>query len=91
MAKFRDFQPGTRVRYSGKFLRNTGQMTGSAGQQVFTVTHVRGEYVTVDQKIHPGGDVWTPEEHAADPTLAYTRIHTGNLTIVGQLDSRDCP
>ena len=31
-------EPGTRVRLTGKFLRNTGQHTGSEGQSRWTVT-----------------------------------------------------
>lgn len=89
--KFRDFQPGTKVRYTGKFLRNTGQTTGGAGQETFIVQAVEGEFIRTYTPIHPGADVWTAEEHAQYPMLRFVRIHRENLHIVGQLDSRNCP
>ena len=36
--KTKTFEAGARVRYTGKWLRNTGQQTGSAGQRRGTVT-----------------------------------------------------
>lgn len=95
MAKFRDFQPGTRVRLSGKFLRSTGQMAGGEGRKVWTVLAVTklpggAPLLTLDE---PREDMssWTAEEIAADPSLKWRRISSFNCTIVGQLDSRDTP
>ena len=90
MAKFRDFQIGTKVRFSGKFLRSTGQMVGGEGGKVFTVLGLSDNgWLTVDE---PFGDLsyFTPAELEKDPSLKWRRIAACNVTIVGQLDSREC-
>ena len=67
---------GSRVRYTGVFLRNTGMMTGSAGQAVFEVLSCdctlcqQGEHVRINDDRH---------------------IHIGNVVELGRLDVRNCP
>jgi len=92
MAKFRDMSPGTKVRLSGKFLRSTGQISGGEGSKVWTVLDApcSDRLVAVDEERACPED-FTPEEYAADPSLKWRRIAKANLTVVGQLDSRDDP
>lgn len=87
--KFRDFAIGDRVKLTGKFLRNTGQHTGSEGTRVWTITGFAndGRWAITDQPSDTS--YYTSEEMAADPTLGYRRIAVENLYIVGQLDSRN--
>ncbi len=91
-SKFRDFQPGTRVRLSGKFLRSTGQIAGGEGSKVWVVMDApcSERLVAVNEERSCPED-FTPEEYAADPSLKWRRIAKANLTVVGQLDSRDDP
>jgi hypothetical protein len=105
MAKkpFREMFPGTTVAYTGKFLRSTGQMTGSAGLDKFVVQECRclhckaKTHVAVNQL-----DPWTnPHEPGYDAEFAqalkaevgntWLHINTGNLYVVGQLDPRNSP
>lgn len=99
MAKFRDMSPGTKVRASGKFLRSTGQLTGSAGSKVYLVRAcecelcLMGKYVSVNER-RPAdyvAQLWTPEEVAAHPGVVWHHFHKENLVVVGQLDSRNNP
>ena len=99
MAKFRDMSPGTKVRASGKFLRSTGQLTGSAGRKVYLVEACEcslcasGTHVRVNER-RPAAlvaQMWTPEEIAADPGVEWHHFHKENLVVVGQLDSRNNP
>jgi hypothetical protein len=83
------FAVGDKVKLTGKFLRSTGQLTGSEGLSQWTIIALRDEFAVVDQPV--GFDCWTPEEHAADPLLKWRRIHTGNLYRVGTLSGRNCP
>jgi hypothetical protein len=92
------FAPGTRVRLSGKFLASTGQRTGRAGLDRWTVRAcvcdlcARGDFVCTDEMRDPAylATMWTREEIAAHPSLAWRHINRANLTIVGRLSSRDC-
>jgi hypothetical protein len=79
------FEPGVRVRLTGAFLRNTGQMAGGEGLSRW---HVRacdcdpctdGRMVAVDEKWSSLSLHWTPEEIAADPRLQWRHINTANL------------
>lgn len=51
-------QPGTRVRFTGEFLRNSGQIKGGEGQSRWTVVECTcglcmvGTYVAVNQPSH---------------------------------------
>jgi len=89
MANFRDFQVGTRVKLTGKFLKSTGQHASPEGRKVWTIKGFERDWAIVDELADTS--YFTPEELAADPTLQYRRIATANLCIVGQLDSRNCP
>lgn len=80
---------GDKVKLTGKFLKSTGQATGSEGRSVWTVQAIRGEFAITNQPV--SFDCWTPEEHAADPLLKFRRINMANLYKVGTLDSRNCP
>lgn len=77
---------GDRVKLSGRHLRSTGQTTGSGGQSVWTIQGFDGEWAITDEPV--AFDCWTPEEHAADPSLKWRRIHVGNLYRVGTVDHR---
>lgn len=89
--KNRQFTIGQRVKYSGKFLKSTGQGRGSAGLSTWTVKGItnEGRWVIVDEPADLS--YFTAEELAADPTLAFRRIAKENLVIVGEIDSRNCP
>lgn len=88
--------PGTRVRYSGKWLANTGQRSGPAGQKRFWVCACRcaccasGRFVCTTE-LSPTADSYTPEELAADPAPRYLHIARENLVIVGKPSVRDDP
>jgi hypothetical protein len=91
MSAFRDFQVGAKVRLSGKFLRATGQVTGSEGSKTWTIRGIcqGGAWAIVDEPSMT--NYFTPEELEADPTLKWRRIAVANLVIVGQRDSRNSP
>ena len=73
--KFRKFEIGTRVKLTGKFLKSTGQGRGSAGLSVWTITGFSnaGAWAITDEPV-ANPEMWTAEEHAADPTLKFRRI-----------------
>lgn len=87
--KFRDFQPGTRVRLSGKFLRSTGQLAGGEGRKVWAVLDIEtaAHWIVVDEPACT--DRYTAAELGKEPSLAFRRIAKANLVIVGQTDARD--
>jgi len=93
MAKFREFKAGQRVRLSGKFLACTGQQASREGRKVFTVLAVSpvNGWLSVDEEFSGWKTYFTPAELEKDPSLKWRRIAQQNVTIVGQLDSRDCP
>jgi hypothetical protein len=71
--KARRFAPGDRVRLTGEFLRNTGQIAGGEGQSRWTVlAHdgcrlcSDGQFVQVDQRSEDDPERWR-------------HIHAGNL------------
>lgn len=84
-AKTKQFAPGTKVRCTGAFLRNTGQYTGSDAHAVWKVLEQKGEFVTVDE-VREDLSYWTAEELAANPMLKYRRVHANNLMEVGKPD-----
>lgn len=82
MAKPKTFSIGDKVRLTAKHLRSTCQYTGRAPFSVWTVTGHSGPWVITDEPAgHPAG-YYSAEELAADPTLAFRRIHPGNLELV---------
>lgn len=79
------FNPGDRVRLTGAFLRNTGQIAGGEGRSVWTVqVHpgckmcASGDMILTNQERSTPED-FTPEEYAADPLLRYRHINAANL------------
>lgn len=83
------FPIGSKVRLTAKFLRNTGQYTGSAPQSVWTVTGYSAEnpdwVITDEPSYHPPG-YYSDAELAEDPTLRFRRINAGNLQSVKTRD-----
>jgi hypothetical protein len=90
---YREFTPGTKVKLSGQYLRNTGQTKGGEGALRLIVRECdcafckRGTHVATDQESLYS----SPEEIQADPRLRWRHIAKEALTIVGQLDLRNCP
>lgn len=88
--------PGTRVRYSGKWLANTGQRGGSAGAERFTVRAcdcdqcVKHNWVCVDRS-NPALALYSRDELIVHPELWYLHIARVNLSIVGKPTHRDDP
>ena len=80
------FQAGDSVRFSGSFLRNTGQHAGSEGRKVFKVLSFERDWAIVDEKLEAGLEYFTSEEIAKQPDLAFRRIAVANLVKVGQPD-----
>lgn len=76
MGSQQTFSPGDKVRLTGRFLRNTGQLKGGEGRKVWTVVECacglcsRGGFVAVDERNTDGP----------------RHIATGNLKRVGQSD-----
>jgi len=88
--------PGTVVRYSGKWLVNTGQRRGSAGRMRFMVQGCSctqcntGKWVCTDTE-NPSLDLYSAEELASDSSLQWLHIARENLVIVGKPSRRDDP
>lgn len=80
--------PGVRVKYTAKFIRNTGQTGSSACRQVFTIRPcgcrncTAGIWVcTTQMAMWPDG-MYSPEEIDANPGYEYLHIDRTNLQIV---------
>jgi ATP-dependent phosphoenolpyruvate carboxykinase len=98
---FRDMSPGTEVAYTGKFLRDSGQMAGSAGLDKFIVQECHCKHCVSKNRVAVNKpSVWTdPEEPGYDEQYALElKADVGNtwmhvsvecLYVVGQLDSRN--
>lgn len=85
------FQPGDRVKLTGKFLKSTGQQAGPEGQRVWTVVgNCSSGFVMVDQDTSSDG-YFSAEELAAQPDLKWRRFHPGNLFKLGTLTPRNDP
>lgn len=86
------FSIGDKVKFTGKFLKSTGQRTGSAGQDTFIVTGFSGSFVVTNQELSSASlDMFSAEELAADPTLRFRRIAAANLYKVGTVTVDNCP
>jgi hypothetical protein len=73
------FTIGDKVRYTGKFLRNTGQYTGSAGLDRWIITgFTNGDQWAITNE-PADTSIYSADELETDPTLAYRRIAVGNL------------
>ena len=81
-------QVGDRVKLTSKFLRNTGQYTGTAGNSVWTVTGLchDGRWAIMDEPAEYSVGYYTDAELVEDPTLRFRRIAVGNLMLVGRPD-----
>ena len=90
--------PGVKVRLSGKFLASTGQRTGVAGLDRWTVQACDCDQCTKRDRVNVGerlageylASMYTPEEVAAEPALAWRHIAKAALSVVGKPTSRDC-
>lgn len=76
--KQHSFAIGDRIQLTSKFLRNTGQYTGREPASVWTVTGFSGPWLITDEP-RPNDGMFSAEELAADPTLAFRRIAPGNV------------
>lgn len=94
--QYRDFTPGTLCRFSGEYLRNTGQITGGEGPLRFYILSCScglcraGHHVAVNipsEYAQSGG--YTPEEITAQPSLIWRHVAKASITIVGQADIRN--
>ncbi len=72
------FAIGDRIQLTSKFLRNTGQYTGSEPASVWTITGFSGSFIITDEP-RPNDGMFSAEELVADPTLAFRRIAPGNV------------
>lgn len=100
---FRDMSPGTQVAYTGKFLRDIGMLTGSAGLDRFIVQECHCSMCKSKTRVAVNQPAtWTdPEEPGYDPDYArdlkaevgntLRHINTEYLYVVGQLDHRNSP
>jgi len=79
----RKLQPGDKVKLTGKFLRNTGQMTGGEGLSRWIVQACScglckdGRFVAVNE---PAGDGEGPRH-----------FNAANLYRVGTITTENCP
>lgn len=80
------FRVGDKVRMSAAWLRDTGQVKGRAGLDVFTVSALDndGRWVVTDQPCDTS--YFSAAELSADPSLAFRRIAAANLVLVGKPD-----
>ena len=95
--------PGTKVAYTGKFLRSTGQQVGSAGLDRFIVQscqclHCQAKTrVAVNQEAlftdptEPGYDPEYARNLKAEVGNTWRHIASENLYVVEQLDHRNSP
>lgn len=79
--------PGDKVRLTGEFLRNTGQIAGGQGQDRWIVQACpcrsceQGDWVCTNE---PTSQEYTAEEIRAEPWIVHRHIHRGNLERVGR-------
>lgn len=97
----RDMPPGTKVAYTGKFLKSAGLYTGSAGLDQFVVQecncpHCRGRTrVAVNQLAswtdphEPGYDPEYARELTAEVGNTWLHISPSALYVVGEQDPRN--
>ncbi len=74
---------GTRIKFTGKFLKNTGQQLGGEGQSIWTV-------VECDCGLCKTGDFVATNEKNYDDS-GQRHIAKGNVYVYGTLDSRNSP
>jgi len=78
----RVFVIGDKVRLTRKFLRNTGQHTGKEPFSRWTITGFTDNGWAIVDEPHYDPSMFSADELAADPTLAFRRIAVGNLELV---------
>lgn len=93
MATKREIVVGSVVALTAKFLRSTGQYTSPDARKRWTVTHVDGDFISVDEP-RDWQDTFSPEEFATFSErdkfiVSHRRFHRGNLYVHGTLDSRN--
>lgn len=71
------FAIGDRIQLTSKFLRCTGQYTGREPASVWTVTGFSGSWLITDEPTDTS--MYTADELASDPTLAFRRIAPANV------------
>ena len=85
---------GDRVKLTGKFLKNTGQRTGSAGLDTWTIVGFWGEndeMALVNEPHLCQSDPTGYEDIPPEERPKWRTINVGNLYKVGTLDLRNCP
>ncbi len=75
----RAIQVGDKVRFTKKYLQNTGQYTGHDANGRWEVLEIRGSFAFVNQPSDTS--YFTPTELQADPMLKWRAINVGNLEI----------
>lgn len=91
--KYRDFVPGCTVKLTGNFLISTGQRKGGEGTKRWTVLLCtcalcrNSRHVAVNE---PTTSIFSDEEIAKEPGIVNRHIAKENLSIVGQIDPRNC-
>lgn len=95
--------PGTTVAYTGKFLRNTGMVTGSAGLDRFVVQECHCSHCVAKTRVAvnqlaastdpqtPGYDAEYARDLKAEVGNTWRHINVENLYVVGQIDHRNSP
>lgn len=83
-------QIGDRVKLTGKFLKSTGQRTGRAGLDTWTIVGFWGDgnrFALVNEPIDPTGY----EDLAPADRPKWRSIAVANLYKVGMLTTENCP
>lgn len=98
--RFRDFRPGAKVAYNGRFLRNTGQTTykdgakGYSSSKPFTVLECDCEFCVIGSHVAVNTvSEWefTAKEKDEQPGRVLTHIAKENLYVIGDADHRNEP
>lgn len=86
-------QIGDRVKLTGKFLKNTGQRTGSAGLDTWTIVGFwgDGDYAFVSEPHACQSDPTGYEDLAPEDRPKWRSIAVANLYKVGTLTPDNCP
>ncbi len=92
MAK-RDITVGSVVALTGKFLKSTGQFTGSDARKRWTVLFVDGDFVTVDEprdwRLSFSEDEFNDLSDNDKFIVTHRRFNRSNLYVYGTLDVRN--
>lgn len=78
----RKLQPGDRIKLTGKFLRNTGQVVGGEGQSTWTV-------VACNCSLCQAGRFVATDEPSSFDSMERRHLATANVYRVGTLDARN--